>query len=145
MSEPLFRMIVDFEVFDVDGFRALAELASEYCRAESGTLVYEWYLDEETGRARLHEAYESFEALDAHVQGRVFTELGPRFFEVARFEHIDFYGDMPAERAQSAPLAPRTIWGRSVASKQTSDLDDSYLPSRRRGTETPRQAGGSLG
>ena len=115
MSKPLFRMIVDIEVSDFDAFRDLAELASEYCRAEPGTLVDEWYLDEATGKARLHEAYESFEALDAHVQGRVFTELGSRFFEVARFEHIDFYGDMPPERAQSEPLAPRTIWGRSFA------------------------------
>ena len=116
MSEPLFRMIVDMEVIDADGFRALARQASEFCRAEPGTLVYEWYIDEEAGRARLHEAYESFEALDAHFEGRVFTELAPRFFEVGRFVHIDFYGDMPAERAQAEPLAPRTIWGQSFAS-----------------------------
>ena len=58
-----------------------------------------------------------FETLDVPIlEGRVFTELAPRFFEVCRFVHIDFYGDMPAGRAQTEPFAPRTIWGQSFAS-----------------------------
>ena len=108
-------MIVDIEVIDAEGFRAIAQEASEVCRGEPGTLLYEWYIDEDAGRARLHEAYESCEALDGHAEGRVFTELAPRFFEVARFVHIDFYGDMPSERARQEPLAPRTIWGSTIA------------------------------
>ena len=63
---------------------------------------------------------ESFESLDAHTSGRVFTELGPRLFEVARFVHIDSYGEMPLERQHDdEPLAPLTVWGVRITS-----LDD---------------------
>ncbi len=117
MVKPLFRMIVEIEVIDVDQFRVIAEEASQICREEPGTLIYEWFIDEGGHTARLHEAYESFEALDAHGEGRVFTELAPRFFEAARFVHIHFYGEMPPERARHAPLAPRTIWGSPFAAR----------------------------
>ena len=110
------RMIVEIDVKDVERFRALVEAASAITRNEPGTLIYDWYLDEETKRARLHEAYDSFESLDAHVAGPVFTELGPEFFEVAEFVDIDFYGEMPVERQHDEPLAPLTIWGAPFSS-----------------------------
>ena len=113
----LFRMIVDIEVTHVEGVKGLVAEASAISRSEPGTLMYDWYLDEDSGRARLHEAYDSFESLDAHTSGPVFTELGPRLFEVAQFVHIDFSGDMPLERQHDdEPLAPLTVWGSRIAS-----------------------------
>jgi quinol monooxygenase YgiN len=122
-NTALFRMIVEFEVTDVEGFKELVAEASAISRSEPGTLVYDWYLDADAGRARLHEAYDSFESLDAHTSGRVFTELGPRFVDVARFVHIDFYGEIPPERQHDEPLAPRTVWGARFASADDQSLD----------------------
>lgn len=107
-SNEEIRFVIDIEVRDVERFREIARRCVEVSRSEPGTLVYDWYLDEGEGRARLYEAYESLEALEAHTRGPVFTEVGPPLMEVATFVHVDAYGPLP----QDAPsLWPTTVWG----------------------------------
>ena len=51
--------------------------------------MYDWYLNDEAHKACLYEAYESFEAIVAHAQGPVFTDIAPKYagqFSVSRVE-----------------------------------------------------------
>jgi hypothetical protein len=77
--------------------------------------VYDWYLDEATGKCKLYEAYETFEALQAHIAGPVFTELGPKIIEVCKFVHVDAFGEVPDAVREGPSIAPTTWWGSPFA------------------------------
>jgi len=109
------RFVIEIDVSDVDAFRSLVEEAVAISRDEPGTLVYDWYLNDDTGKCTLYEAYESFEALGLHIQGRVFTELGPKFMEVCKFVHVDAFGEPPPGADGGPTIAPTTWWGAPFA------------------------------
>ena len=109
------RFVIDIEVHDIEGFTKAAEEMVVISRDEPGTLVYDWYIDEDTGRARLYEAYETLEALDAHVAGPVFTEVGPRMLSTCTFTHLDAYGTATEKMKAGPGLAPTTFWGEPFA------------------------------
>ncbi len=109
------RFVVDIVVKDVDAFRAAVERCVEISRTEPGTLVYDWYLDEATNRARLYEAYESLDALRAHIAGPVFSEVGPELIKHCEFLHADVYGDA-GDMAGKATFWPTTFWGSAFSS-----------------------------
>ena len=104
------RFVIEIEVTDVPGFIDGARQCVEISRDEPGTLVYDWYLDEETGKARLYEAYASTEALAEHTAGRVFTEVGPKLLETCTFIHVDAFGDL-GDAADGPSFWPTTYWG----------------------------------
>lgn len=108
------RFVIEIEVHDVEGFAARAEECAGLSRTEPGTLVYDWYLDRETGRARLYEAYESLEALDIHVRGPVFSGPGVAMMETCEFIHVDAFGDF-GERTGQPGFWPMTYWGPAFA------------------------------
>ncbi len=112
-SEEL-RIVIDIEVSDLDRFKALVAEVVDISRTEPGTLVYDWYCDDEAGTARLYEVYESPEALAAHTAGPVFTDVGPKLLETCRFVAIQAFGDPEVLRGAEA-LAPTTLWGRPFA------------------------------
>jgi quinol monooxygenase YgiN len=104
------RFVLDIEVSDVERFKALVAQCVEISRSEPGTLVYDWYLDEEAGTARLYEAYDSVEAVKAHAAGPVFTEVGPELIQTCRFTQVEVFGD--AEGLQGGlELGPTIWWG----------------------------------
>ncbi|MCH7789325.1 MAG: antibiotic biosynthesis monooxygenase [Acidobacteria bacterium] len=105
------RFVIEIEVSDIDGFKAAANDMVAISDDEPGTLVYDWYLDEDTGQGRLYEAYASFEALDAHIAGPVFTEVGPRIISTCTFVRMDAFGNAPPERRAGPGIAPTTWWG----------------------------------
>ena len=112
-SDEQVRFVIEIEVHDVARFKEVAAACVAVSRDEPGTLVYDWYLDEEAGRARLYEAYESLDALAAHTTGPVFTEVGPPLLEVSTFVHVDAFGiDDPGEPS----LWPTTFWGQAFTS-----------------------------
>jgi quinol monooxygenase YgiN len=109
------RFVIDIEVRDVERFKTIATRCVEVSRTEPGTLVYDWYVDEATGRGRLYEAYESLEAVRAHASGPVFTEVGVPLMEVCTFVHMDAFGDV-GDMATSPTFWPTTFWGAAFAS-----------------------------
>ena len=81
---------------------------------EPGTLIYDWYLDAESGTAHLYEAYASVDAVIAHASGPVFTDIGPRLLESCRFTSGMCFGD--AGRLADGPqLLPVTYMGTPIA------------------------------
>jgi len=104
------RFVIDFDVIDTRAFRSAVAEAVAVSRDEPGTLLYDWYIDEAGAKARLYEAYESAAAIQAHAEGPVFTEIGPRLFESSRVAHIDAYGD-PEVMKIAEILGPVTLWG----------------------------------
>ena len=104
------RLVIDFEVTDTDRFRSAVSQAVEVSDAEAGTIHYDWYIDEEAGTARLYEAYESAEAISAHAEGRVFTELLPLLESACNITHIDAFGDSEVLAAAEF-LGPVKLWG----------------------------------
>ena len=106
--------MIDFEVTDLDTFRAAVLDAVAVSAGEPGTLLYDWYIDEESGRARLYEAYDSVESIMAHAEGKVFSEVGPVLFGCCKVIHIDAYGDAEAQKIAEM-LGPVTLWGKPFA------------------------------
>ena len=115
MHQPAaIRCVLQIQVHDVPAFIEVAARCAEYSSTEPGTLYYDWFLDEETGQARLVEGYDSFESIVAHATGPVFTEIGPQLLEICTFVHMDAYGD--TDRLASGPqLWPSTYWGNAIA------------------------------
>jgi quinol monooxygenase YgiN len=107
------RFVIDIEITEPVRFKELVLQCVEISRQESGTLVYDWYIDEEAAKGRLYEAYESVDALRTHTKGRVFSEVGPKLMEVCRFIHVDAFG--LEKQATRPPLWPTTYWGPSFA------------------------------
>lgn len=108
-SDEEVRFVIDIEVLDVKRFKDVVQKCVEVSRNEPGTLVYDWYIDEENGRARLYEAYESLDAVKAHAAGPVFSDVGLPLMELAKFVHMDAFGDV-GDFLQR-PFWPTTIWG----------------------------------
>jgi quinol monooxygenase YgiN len=109
------RFVIEIEVNDIGRFKAEVSRCVEISKTEPGTLVYNWYLDEGTGRARLYEGYESVEALLAHMTGPVFTDVGPQLMRCCKFIHVDALGDL----ANQPSFWPTTFWGPSFAKVST--------------------------
>jgi quinol monooxygenase YgiN len=108
------RFVIEIDVSDVELFKETAARCVEVARTEPGTLVYDWYLDEENGKARLYEAYESLEALHAHSTGPVFTDVGLPMMQCATFVHVDVFGDV-GDMADQPTFWPSTFWGPAFA------------------------------
>jgi quinol monooxygenase YgiN len=104
------RFVIEIEVHgDVDRFKEVVQACVEVSRSEPGTLVYDWYLDEDRKQARLYEAYESVDAVKAHASGPVFTDVGLPLMELCRFVHMDAFGDVGD--LVDTPFWPTTVWG----------------------------------
>jgi quinol monooxygenase YgiN len=112
-SDEEVRFVIDIEVKDVERFKQVVQACVEVTRKEPGTLVYDWYLDEENGRARLYEAYESIDAVKVHAAGPVFTDVGLPLMEISNFVHMDAFGDVGELLKQ--PFWPTTVWGKPFA------------------------------
>jgi quinol monooxygenase YgiN len=53
------RFVIEMTATNPELFQEVAQACADVSRDEPGTLVYDWFYDAETGRARLYEAYES--------------------------------------------------------------------------------------
>jgi quinol monooxygenase YgiN len=110
------RVLVYFDVSDHERFEEMATAMVEVSRSEPGTLVYDWYLDADEGKGCLYEAYESHEAIVAHAQGPVFTEIAPKYSDTLKVARVEVFGDAAKLAAGGDVLgAPTTWWGASVA------------------------------
>jgi quinol monooxygenase YgiN len=108
------RLVLRFEIDDLDRFREMAEAMAAMSAAEPGTTVYDWYLDEATNHAVLYEAYASQDALQEHVKGAVFTELVPKYAGAARVTSLEVFGGVGLPKNDLLG-APTTWWGAPIA------------------------------
>ena len=115
------RFVIRFEVLDLDRFREMAEAMVAVSREEPGTVVYDWYLDEDGRAGTLYEAYESQAALNAHASGRVFTELGPKYLDAMRVAGVDVYGAADGLPRRDVLGAPTAWWGAPIAAVTETD------------------------
>lgn len=107
---PAIRFVVQIQVHDLAAFKAAVTRAVAVSRTEPGTLLYDWFLDEVSGAARLVEAYDSVEAVLAHARGTVFTEVGPGLLHTCTFVSMDAFGDT-GKLGDGAQFWPSTYWG----------------------------------
>ncbi len=113
-SDSTIRFVLEISVSDIERFKALVATCVEISNNEPGTLMYHWYVDEETSTARLVEAYASVDAVLAHAKGPVFTEVGPELLKVCTFLHMDAFGDVGKLR-NGPDFWPTTYWGTPFA------------------------------
>ena len=110
------RVVIHFDVIDVDRFREMAAAMVEVSRSEPGTRVYDWYVNAEAHTACLYEAYESFEAIVAHTEGPVFTDIAPKYIGLFSVSGVEVFGDAGRWATNGDVLgAPTTWWGPSIA------------------------------
>ena len=83
---------------------------------EAGTLLYDWYCDDERGVGVLYEAYTDVEAVMTHALGPVFTEVAPEYEDALHISSVQVFGDA-GELASDGDLlgAPTKWWGPSVS------------------------------
>lgn len=119
MSQPAaVRCVLQMQVHDIATFKEVAAACAAISATEPGTLYYDWFLNEETGEARLIEGYDSFESVVAHATGPVFTEVGTRLLEACTFVHMDAFGDTD-KMANGPQFWPSTYWGPAIAGLDT--------------------------
>jgi quinol monooxygenase YgiN len=109
------RFVIRFEVVDADRFREMATAMVAVSRDEPGTVVYDWYLDEDGKTGTLYEAYVSAEALQAHGSGTVFSELAPRYADCVRVASVDAFGTAEGLPRRDVLGAPTNWWGAPIA------------------------------
>jgi quinol monooxygenase YgiN len=109
------RFVIQFEVRDLDRFREMAHAMVAVSRDEPGTVVYDWYLDEQARKGTLYEAYASREALQAHGSGAVFTELAPRYLDALRVISVNAFGEAADLPRRDVLGAPTIWWGAPIA------------------------------
>jgi len=114
LPSPAIRFLVTIQVHDIAGFKDTVARCVEISRDEPGTLHYDWFLNEETGEARLVEAYASVAAVLAHAQGPVFTDVGPKMLETCTFVSMDAFGDT-GKLGDGPQFWPSTYWGTPFA------------------------------
>ena len=113
------RFVIQFEVLDVARFREMSQAMVAVSRDEPGTVVYDWYLDEQARKGTLYEAYASSEALQAHTSGAVFTELAPRYLDALRVISVDAFGEAAELPRHDLLGAPTVWWGAPIAAVTT--------------------------
>jgi quinol monooxygenase YgiN len=113
------RFVIRFEILDLDRFREMANAMVAVSRDEPGTVVYDWYLDEQANKGTLYEAYASREALRAHGRGAVFTELAPRYLDALQVISVDAFGEAADLPRRDMLGAPTTWWGAPIAAVTT--------------------------
>ena len=114
------RFVIRFDVVDLARFREMAEATVAVSKDEPGTVVYDWYLDEQAGTGTLYEAYASAEALQAHTSGAVFTDIAPKYLDAMRVASVDVYGEADALPRRDVLGAPTTWWGSPIAAVTSS-------------------------
>jgi len=113
------RFVIRFEILDLERFREMANAMVAVSRNESGTVVYDWYVDEQSNQGTLYEAYASREALEAHSRGAVFTELAPKYLDALRVVSVDAYGEAAGLSRGDVLGAPTAWWGAPIAAVTT--------------------------
>lgn len=109
------RFVIRFEVLDTERFREMAAAMVALSKEEPGTVVYDWYLDDTGAIGTLYEAYASIDALLAHSQGPVFTEIAPQYGDAVRVQAVDVFGSAPEMPRRDVLGAPTTWWGSPIA------------------------------
>ena len=89
-----------------DNFNALMAEMVEATQAESGTLMYEWFLSEDKGTCHLYERYVDSAAVMVHL-GNFGSKFAARFLEYLEPNQMTVYGDPSDEvRAGLEGLGP---------------------------------------
>lgn len=110
------RLVIEFAVGDAARFREMAEAMVAHSKTEPGTLVYDWYLDEERNVGTLYEAYVDFDAIVAHGTGPVFAEIAPKYTDAMTINSVQVFGNAAKLAAGGDVLgAPTTWWGSAFA------------------------------
>lgn len=99
MATQNIRLLVSLTINDgkLEEFRTIAAQMSRGCKAEPGTLAYEWFISADNKSCRTFEAYASSESMLAHFAGTVVGSLVPKLLGCTRVERLEVYGDISAE------------------------------------------------
>jgi quinol monooxygenase YgiN len=94
MSRPI-RFLVEWNITlgKFDQFEDVARAMTRGTQPEPGTTVYDWYLSRDRHKARLYEEYVDADAVVAHMEGRVVTDLVPKLASSSQLTRFEVYGD----------------------------------------------------
>ncbi len=111
MGSTNIQLAVDFSINDLDTFLAVAQECSTYvANNEVGTLVYDWYIAPDKKTGKLLETYTDAQALETHLRGSVFTEIGPKFKKSIRWQAFESFGELPPLFQELLGAIPNNNW-----------------------------------
>jgi quinol monooxygenase YgiN len=95
MLEQVVRLAINMMVNEnqLEAFQSIAKSMTEACKAEPGTIGYEWFADRDGKRFRLMETYVDANAVVAHFQGSVVQEWLPKLAVHCTVEGVELYGN----------------------------------------------------
>ena len=86
----------------IEGFKSqAAECISQAKRKDTGTLQYDWFLNDDNTECEIRETYENSDALLAHVEN-LRESLRTLFERFATDHSVIIYGDPSAELLENA-------------------------------------------
>lgn len=109
MTDQIQKVVnVSIEEGRLDEFKEVANRFIERVKAgEPMTLIYDWFVDEESGRCCILERYENSEALLYHLAN--IRDLYEPLFEVCQITSVDVFGYASAEVRQ-AHISGTNFW-----------------------------------
>ena len=95
MVENVVRLTIKMTVNEnqLDAFKNIAHSMTEACKAEPGTIGYEWFADGDGKRFRLMETYVDANAAVAHFLGPVVQQWLPKLAAQCTVEGVELYGN----------------------------------------------------
>ena len=104
-------LVVSYKINDFELFQAIAAECAHYVSShEEGTLAYDWYVADDKANGKLYEAYQSPDALEAHLLGAVFKIIGPKFKQSITWVSIESFGPLPNVYDNILGALPNINW-----------------------------------
>ncbi len=111
MDKETIQLVVQFSIHEFETFLSVAQECSTYvANNESGTLVYDWYVAADKKSGKLLETYQDQQALETHLLGPVFTEIGPKFQKSIRWQAFESFGNLPPLFHKLLGAIPNNNW-----------------------------------
>jgi quinol monooxygenase YgiN len=95
MVEQVVRLTINMTVSKdrLEAFKSIAHTMTEACKAEPGTIGYEWFAAADGKRFRLMETYKDANSVEAHLLGPVVQQMLPKLAEQCTVEGVELYGN----------------------------------------------------
>lgn len=104
LVEQVVRLTINMTVNEgqLEAFRNIAKKMTKVCKAESGTVGYEWFAAEDSRRFRLMETYVDASAVEAHFLGPVVQNWLPKLAALCAIDGVELYGNLGPKETKMA-------------------------------------------
>lgn len=97
MKDNQLRYTFVVKVKDAAEFKKIAKKMVDHTKTEPGTLVYQWYCDDDATHCTVYERYKDSDAWIKHVTSNKIQKLLPQLLNHSEMQRFDIYGNVSKE------------------------------------------------